>query len=134
MQNAHSKCMYTFYKHPFDSGTNICGSQMWSLMEIFEEIGKVDSYKIIVDSLITIVSKVTVWKKLNFSFDADSTVAAWGKVTFPCGILRERCSIILCSSKMPSFSRVYTRYQLMYKNPSRGQLKLNKQYKQILWL
>ena len=26
----------------------------------------------------------------------------------------KRCSIILCGSKMPSFSHVYTRYQLMY--------------------
>ena len=26
----------------------------------------------------------------------------------------KRCGIILCGSKMPSFLRVYTRYQLMY--------------------
>ena len=44
---------------------------------------------------------------------------------------KKRCHIILCGAKMPSFSCVYTRYQLMYQDPSRGQLKLNKQYNQI---
>ena len=44
----------------------------------------------------------------------------------------KRCGIILCSTRMLSFSRMYTGYQLMYQNSSRGQLKLNKQYKQIL--
>ena len=45
---------------------------------------------------------------------------------------KKRCGIILCGTRTPSFSRVYTRYHLMYQNSSRGQLKLNKQYKQIL--
>ena len=51
MHNINNECMQTS-KKPFDAGAAICESQVNE--DIFKEIGKVDFYKTIVDSLINI--------------------------------------------------------------------------------
>ena len=53
--------------------------------------------------------------KINWSTDINSI--QWQhevKLLSLAAFCEKRCGIILCGSKMPSFSHMYTRYQLMY--------------------
>ena len=80
----------------------------------------------VVDSDIPLLSSKPDMKRLGLQINMENDTAKifdkvidlqWRhevKLLSLSAFCEKRCGIILCGSKMPSFSRVYTRYQLMY--------------------